>query len=515
MSKIVSFGSSGPSRDREFGLQDLIHDDVIDTRPGGAAPVHTIWREDWTNQELASIHKAIRLLQGTGIAVETDRGMSDDGSPWYVFCGPQGDVLVHIARIDREYILDGVGLDAPLSGKTFDALIDRFVGGTTERLNPDRQDGLSNILNLTRRKDTTVFIHPAAQLAALIWAAMIVKDAANAQTDMANDIWLQDGPGSAGAESGSQGQGLPASGTLKKPSWVSDLQTSDLFNKPREASHTTLITSAGMSYLAYFLMGGDHMSPEAVFLRLSLDSGNETLLGSSEGHLTFERSTSDLFFDALDLLAAQMTEPVMALQGARDDTTAVVEAKSVAGFDLSAAMAAFTADSASKLPGAGSGFDEWDQAKTILIHSAAVLDGPASAMQRMTGESATDRAQEATTFESLMTYLESLEDEVLQDDLLGMFSVLDEQLPTQQGPAGSGGRQIEDQDVIAGLLAFLKTTGEGISYYRNDKLHVIEHGEALSEEAVDHTTLFWTFEDGSQIMIVGAAQELGALDFLL
>jgi hypothetical protein len=59
-------------------------------------------RRDWSRHELALFHVAANLLRKT---VETDRGVTDEGDPWFVFCdADSGEVLAHFARIGGQYI---------------------------------------------------------------------------------------------------------------------------------------------------------------------------------------------------------------------------------------------------------------------------------------------------------------------------------------------------------------------------------------------------------------------------
>ena len=42
----------------------------------------------------------------SGLSVTTDRGISDEGDPWFVFCREDNDeVIAHFARIDCEYVV--------------------------------------------------------------------------------------------------------------------------------------------------------------------------------------------------------------------------------------------------------------------------------------------------------------------------------------------------------------------------------------------------------------------------
>ncbi len=126
---------------------------------------------DWTNQELADLYRVEALLVQANIRIETTRGVSDEGDPWFVFCHADGEVFVHLARIDGLYILDGPGLDTVLSGPSFAALIDRFAGAVASRT------PAGNIVQFRPgRTDSVVRLHPAVMLAALVWSLYLASD---------------------------------------------------------------------------------------------------------------------------------------------------------------------------------------------------------------------------------------------------------------------------------------------------------------------------------------------------
>ena len=52
----------------------------------------------WRNDELAELYRVEHSLVQAGVVVETKSGLSDEGDPWFVFCHPDGHVVVHTAR---------------------------------------------------------------------------------------------------------------------------------------------------------------------------------------------------------------------------------------------------------------------------------------------------------------------------------------------------------------------------------------------------------------------------------
>lgn len=130
-------------------------------------------KKDWSNQELADLFKVRQLLSGANMPVETDRGITDEGDPWFVFCHITGEVFIHLCRIDGTYVLDSPNVLRPLRGNSFEALIADFTNkalpgpGTSD--DPERR-----VIRLER--GGKIRLHPSAMLAALIWTLLMASD---------------------------------------------------------------------------------------------------------------------------------------------------------------------------------------------------------------------------------------------------------------------------------------------------------------------------------------------------
>lgn len=56
---------------------------------------------DWSLLELSIFKGAARSLELQGVRVEVERGMTDEGDPWLVFCDADtSNLLCHCARLD-------------------------------------------------------------------------------------------------------------------------------------------------------------------------------------------------------------------------------------------------------------------------------------------------------------------------------------------------------------------------------------------------------------------------------
>ena len=124
---------------------------------------------DWSQRELAEFYRVENALLQAGLTLESDRGVSDEGDPWYVFCRrDSADVFIHFARIDGEYVIDGAPYAQVARHVDFSALVKDLIS--------------SELLAMARprRKDSNIFVHPAALLIALVGAAFFHSGKADA-----------------------------------------------------------------------------------------------------------------------------------------------------------------------------------------------------------------------------------------------------------------------------------------------------------------------------------------------
>lgn len=134
-------------------------------------------KRDWGNQELADLFRVKQLLSSANVPVETMRGVSDEGDPWFIFCHFNGDVFIHMARIDGIYVLDSPNVRRPLRGHDFNALIADY----TNHALPAVQGGGAGDEDTEHRvvrfeRGGKVRLHPSAMLAALIWTLFLASE---------------------------------------------------------------------------------------------------------------------------------------------------------------------------------------------------------------------------------------------------------------------------------------------------------------------------------------------------
>jgi hypothetical protein len=127
-------------------------------------------QSDWSSQELAEFYRVESALVQAGLHVETERGMTDEGEPWFAFCrADDGEVIVHIARLGEQYVLAGPSYEGIARGHDIRSLVRDLVS----RHPLVRVDG-------RQRSGSNVFLHPAALLVAVVATAFLKSGEAHA-----------------------------------------------------------------------------------------------------------------------------------------------------------------------------------------------------------------------------------------------------------------------------------------------------------------------------------------------
>ena len=114
---------------------------------------------DWTSQELAEFYRVESALIQGGMKISTDRGVSDEGDPWFVFCREEGgDPVVHFARIDGQYIIASPAYEGVARGLDFKSMVQDL----TSR---------HKLASVNKSEKSNIFMHPAALLIILVGIA--------------------------------------------------------------------------------------------------------------------------------------------------------------------------------------------------------------------------------------------------------------------------------------------------------------------------------------------------------
>jgi hypothetical protein len=113
---------------------------------------------DWTQQELSEFYRVEGALLQAGLRVVTDRGVSDEGDPWFVFCREEdsSDVIAHFARIDYQYVVVSSLFSGVARGPNFRLLVEELLNLHAQMLHQK----IGQVQN--------VFLHPTTLLVMLV-----------------------------------------------------------------------------------------------------------------------------------------------------------------------------------------------------------------------------------------------------------------------------------------------------------------------------------------------------------
>jgi hypothetical protein len=184
MAKILTFrNKDGAPSDRSFLTDDNQTLSFRTTEDGGISlgnlsrtglrDLFPDPKKDWSNQELADLFRVRQLLSGANVPVETDRGVTDEGDPWFVFCHAGGEVFIHLCRIDGLYLLDSPNVLRPLRGMNFNELIADFTNQAMPARESEDETGCRGI---KLERGGKIRLHPSAMLAALIWTLFLASE---------------------------------------------------------------------------------------------------------------------------------------------------------------------------------------------------------------------------------------------------------------------------------------------------------------------------------------------------
>ncbi|MBO0346809.1 hypothetical protein J0X15_16400 [Roseibium sp. CAU 1637] len=111
-------------------------------------------------------------LAESGLAIETDNGLSDEGEPWFIFQrAGTDDVLVHIARIDQELVVVNAMTNQIYKGSNFRDVIDHMLEDAPLAM-PRYREGSGKVV-----------YHPSVVLTAFVAAAFLLADAMGDQAE--------------------------------------------------------------------------------------------------------------------------------------------------------------------------------------------------------------------------------------------------------------------------------------------------------------------------------------------
>jgi len=83
----------------------------------------------WSAAERERLSELADRLAAGGAKVEVVYGMTDEGDPWCVIKDDQEEVLIHVARINGQFVIHDASADAIQEGETLWTACDRLLGG--------------------------------------------------------------------------------------------------------------------------------------------------------------------------------------------------------------------------------------------------------------------------------------------------------------------------------------------------------------------------------------------------
>lgn len=133
--------------------------------------LRSLVRSGWSSNELAQLYRVESALIQSGLRIETCGGLSDEGDPWFAFCRPDdGEVIVHVARIQGVYILASAAYAQVASGCDITAMVRDLI----ERHPLVQMSG--------QGRGANVFLHPITLLIAVVAAAFFKNSEARASS---------------------------------------------------------------------------------------------------------------------------------------------------------------------------------------------------------------------------------------------------------------------------------------------------------------------------------------------
>ncbi|RZJ93587.1 MAG: hypothetical protein EON88_14600, partial [Brevundimonas sp.] len=121
----------------------------------------------WTAAERARLSDLADRLSASGAKVEVVYGVTDEGDPWCVIKDENEEVLIHVARINGQFVIHDASVDTVQEGDTLWSACDRLLGGDW------REDRDDVVVSLSARQVQT-FI-------ALVVAGSFIYDVEHAE----------------------------------------------------------------------------------------------------------------------------------------------------------------------------------------------------------------------------------------------------------------------------------------------------------------------------------------------
>jgi len=224
---------------------------------------------DWTPQELAEFYRVEAALIQGGMRVVTDRGLTDEGDPWFVFCREDdSEPVAHFARIGGQYLIASPAYDGVARGYDFRSMVENLL--SRHRLTPRGAGDSSNVL-----------MHPAALLIIVVGTAFF-KTPGQAKADESH----KDGAHKADAGAGS----ASAPGPAWTISVVESLKSDNLAQSGQNWSEEQLAIASAVVFAASAYETASAPTVVTPAATQSLFEASDSDGGFGSGHASFVQS---------------------------------------------------------------------------------------------------------------------------------------------------------------------------------------------------------------------------------
>lgn len=486
----------------------------------------------WSNQELADLYRTQRILALAGVTTQVDRGVTDEGDPWFVFMDSQDEVLVHFSRFDGAYMVTSQMQDAPIKGDSLQDLVAEF----SRRVKPVTQAGQSgqNVVSIAKRNRDVVFIHPAAALAALVWSIYLMSDELIAATPMIA-AGEAEGTGPTSVEKNAVGDIDPATDHADELPLVA--QKTPPLPADQDLTKQGAIASPSREGLALGFSGhgakvvGASLSLVALAAGLPLPASNALEVADENG--TLQKLSLASLSAALTQVkekeaALLMASEITKLQQRQIDTTAPSDeegpaetptmettAETPAAFEIvqpthSAEIAILSTDVPEASPSSMARVDVSESAKKVKEAP------PASS-----ADAASETAKELSFLQSFDAAFESFEitslDKIAETELTQLLDPEDtKDVPNPLSPIqGVHGLETFDQDARV-FLDFLLHTYSNIKVVNLATEIIFIHMDAFDRNDSAHEIYAksWSFDDGGTISTIGFKSDMAQFDLI-
>ncbi|MFG6515387.1 hypothetical protein ACGYKD_16435 [Sulfitobacter sp. TB366] len=495
----------------------------------------------WSNQELADLYRTQRILAQAGVTTEVDRGITDEGDPWFVFMDGQGEVLVHFSRFDGAYLVSSQMQEAPIKGDSLQDLVTQF----SNRVRPVESFGgaARNVVSMGRRHRDVVFIHPAAALAALVWSVYLMSDELIAATPMILSEETE-GPSSVPGEA-AIARKLEAS-EEELEGQTNDLQKASLVGSDLEFSKQGMAASFNRDGLMAGLSGhsvkamGVSLSFVALAVGLPLPASNVAEI-VSDTSAPLELSLKELSAalsqvkekEKTLLLASEATNPE---ERAIEAVTPASETKLVTALDITLDTDAPAVVQLPETAPVSEPHSLASHAPTQPSTTTPREGAPAQAdkeSETVTEETQTASSSNSTAGTQEVSFLQSFDsafksfeiaglDRLAQDDLFKLLNseaaagILDP-LEAHDSPSLEETLRFDafDQDARV-YLDFLLQTYSNVKVVNLSKEIIFIHMDAFEDTsgATEIYTKSWSFDDGGTISTIGLKSDMLEFDLI-